>query len=109
MSAWYVFSALGFYPCNPASGEYILGSPLIDEATIRLPGERSFKIKVRNNSKTNKYIQEVRLNGKPYPKVFINHSAILSGGILEVTMGPQPSKTWGVSPNDFPRSMTANH
>jgi len=109
MSAWYIFSALGFYPCNPASGEYILGSPLMDEATIHLPREKNFKITVRNNSKTNKYIQEVRLNGKPYPKVFINHSAILSGGILEITMGPQPSKTWGVSFNDAPSSMTENH
>ncbi|MFM8913431.1 MAG: GH92 family glycosyl hydrolase, partial [Flammeovirgaceae bacterium] len=109
MSAWYVFSALGFYPCNPASGEYVFGSPLIDEATLSLPGEKKFRISVKNNSKTNQYIQEVRLNGTPYPKSFVNHSTIMSGGRLEIIMGPLPSKTWGVASKDVPGSMTENH
>ena len=61
MSAWYIFSALGFYPVNPANGVYVFGSPLIDEATIALPGGKTFRVVVRNNSTTNKYIQSMRV------------------------------------------------
>jgi len=89
MSAWYVFSALGFYPLNPASGEYIFGSPLIDKAVITLPGNQTFTILVNNNSADNKYIHSKKLNGKIYKKHSLFHSDILKGGVLEITMSAQ--------------------
>ncbi len=106
MSAWFIFSALGFYPCNPVNGEYVLGSPLIDEAVISLPGQLSFKVVVKNNSKNNNYIQTVTLNKKNYSKSYITHKDLARGGILEIKMGPLPSRTWAVSPADFPMSMS---
>jgi predicted alpha-1,2-mannosidase len=107
MSAWYIFSALGFYPCNPVTGEYVFGSPLIDEAVISMPGQVNFKIVVKNNSQKNKYVQMVTLNKKSYSKSFITHQDMAKGGTLEITMGPLPSGTWAVSPADFPMSMPA--
>ena len=102
MSAWYVFSAMGFYPVNPANGVYVFGSPVVDDAIIRLPGDKKFHIKVVGNSKTNKYIQKVELNGKSYVKSYLRHSAIVNGGALVIYMGDKPSLTWGVLPADRP-------
>ena len=94
MSAWYIFSALGFYPVAPTGGDYILGSPLFKKADIALPGGKTFEIVAVNNSSENKYIQSVKLNGKPYAKVYISHQDIMQGGILELTMGNAPKKYW---------------
>lgn len=87
MSAWYVFSALGFYPVNPASGEYVFGAPLVDYAVIKLPGNKTFRINVIGNSKAHVYIQKIELNQKPYQKSFIMHQAIVAGGELRIYMG----------------------
>jgi predicted alpha-1,2-mannosidase len=106
MSAWYVFSALGFYPVNPASGEYVLGSPLFDKSIIQLPGSKAFTIEARNNTRTNKYIQSATLNGKPYSKSYITHADIMNGGVLELVMGPRPGATWGTKKANLPTSMT---
>src|SRR5206468_11950153 len=83
MSAWYVFGALGFYPVNPASGEYVFGSPLVDQAILLLPSGSTFRIDVTNNSTDNKYIQSITLNAKPYTKSYITHHDIMVGGIME--------------------------
>ena len=91
MSAWYIMSALGFYPVEPAGGVYVLGSPLFDQATIKVGEGKAFTIKAINNSAENKYIQRVKLNGSPYSKSYINHSDIIAGGIIEFEMGNQPS------------------
>ena len=107
MSAWYVFSALGFYPVNPASGEYVIGSPLVDQSIMFLPGGKSFRVISKNNNPKNKYIQSATLNGKTYTKNYITHSNITSGGVLELTMGSKPGKKWGNKPSDVPTSMTA--
>jgi predicted alpha-1,2-mannosidase len=96
MSSWYIFSALGFYPANPISGEYVFGSPLFDEATINLESGKKFKIKVENNSPTNIYIQSVTLNGKARNANMLKHREVTAGGNLVIRMGSQPSKTWGV-------------
>lgn len=93
MSAWYVLSALGFYPANPLSGEFVFGSPLISKATLKVGGGKTFRINVKNNSRENKYIQRVRLNGKDYKKLFISYADIMKGGELEFTMGPRPAPT----------------
>ncbi|ULQ56973.1 GH92 family glycosyl hydrolase [Flavihumibacter rivuli] len=102
MSAWYIFSSMGFYPVNPANGTYVLGSPLMDKATIRLGGNKSFTIIAKNNSKGNKYIQKVEYNGKEYSKTYITHDMIRSGGELTLYMGPAPNKQWGVRKEDRP-------
>ncbi|NNV55221.1 GH92 family glycosyl hydrolase [Limnovirga soli] len=102
MSAWYVWSALGFYPVNTASGQYVIGTPMMSEATIQLPNNKLFKVSAKNVSATNIYIQSAMLNGKPYTKSFINHQDILKGGSLVFVMGNQPSKTWGIKPADYP-------
>jgi len=106
MSAWYVFSALGFYPVNPASGEYVLGSPLFDQSILYLPGNQSFVVKALNNSPQNKYIQGIRLNGKKYTRSYITHADILRGGVMEIEMGDKPSASWGTAAKDYPSSMT---
>jgi predicted alpha-1,2-mannosidase len=108
MSAWYVFSALGFYPVNPASGEYVFGSPIVDEAIFVLPSGMTFKLKVLNNSAQNKYIQSITLNAKPYTKSYITHHDIMVGGILEIKMGNTPNKEWGTQVENIARSMSEN-
>lgn len=87
MSAWYVFSSLGFYPMNPVNGEYVFGSPTIDKATIRLGNGKKFTIEVKNNTKENIYIQSVRLNGKLLTDFIIRHQDIMLGGNLVFEMG----------------------
>lgn len=94
MSAWYVFSALGFYPVNPANGIYVFGSPKVKQATLRLEDGHEFSIDVINQSPENIYIQSVKLNGKPYNQGFITHQDIVTGGALEITMGGEPSPEW---------------
>lgn len=108
MSAWYIFSAMGFYPVNPANGAYVFGSPLLNEAKIKLAGTKAFTIKAINNSATNKYIQKIVLNGKPYTKSYILHKTIMAGGNLEIYMGNTPSATFGVSASDRPSSHSSN-
>ena len=98
MSAWFVFSALGFYPVNPASGIYVIGSPLFEKSTIQVePGNPSkvFTIKALHVSGKNIYIQSARLNGAEYSRPWISHAEIMKGGTLEFTMGPNPSQEWG--------------
>jgi predicted alpha-1,2-mannosidase len=104
MSAWYVLSALGFYPVHPSNGLYVFGSPIIDEARIDVGAGKTFQVQVRNNSKKNIYIQKITLNGNPYTKSYLLHEDIMKGGKLLITMGAAPSKTWGVDPADRPYS-----
>jgi predicted alpha-1,2-mannosidase len=99
MSAWYVFSALGFYPVAPGSGEYAIGSPLFDEATLAIGAPYApavFKVVAQNQSSANRYIQSAALNGVPVDRPFLRHADIIKGGSLVFTMGPLPNKKWGV-------------
>ncbi|OUJ74200.1 sugar hydrolase [Hymenobacter crusticola] len=105
MSAWHVFSTLGFYPLNPANGAYVFGSPSVTQATVALGGGKTLAIEAKNNSATNKYIQKITLNGKPYTKSYITHQELLRGGKLVFDMGSKPSSTWGVAPADRPKSV----
>lgn len=104
MSSWYIMSALGFYPVEPAGGVYVFGSPLMKEAVIKVGDGKTFTVKANNNNKENIYIQSAKLNGQPYTKAYINHKDIMSGGVLEFEMGPAPSKTFGVDKADRPVS-----
>lgn len=94
MSAWYVFSAMGFYPVNPADGRYIIGSPLLDECTLKLAGNKEFRIRTIRKSPEDIYIQSVTLNGKKHKDFFITHQDIMNGGTMVFKMGKKPSG-WG--------------
>ena len=105
-SAWYVFSAIGFYPVDPAGGAYILGSPLVDQATVTLDSKyyqgRAFTVAAENNSPANMYIQSASLNGKPFTRSFILQDEIAAGGKLVLVMGPTPNKNFGSAAADRP-------
>jgi predicted alpha-1,2-mannosidase len=106
MSAWYVLSALGFYPVNPTSCVYVIGSPLVSKATIHLDARyhkgRTFTILAKNNSAQNMYVQSATLNGKPLTRSWFSHAELVAGGELVLNMGPKPNKTWGARPEDRP-------
>lgn len=101
MSAWYILSSLGFYPVNPVNGMFVFGSPIADEVTIKLNNGKKFKVNALNNSSVNKYIQSIKLNGKPYSKSYIMYKDIMSGGHLEYQMGKIPNKKFGSEIKDW--------
>jgi predicted alpha-1,2-mannosidase len=103
MSAWYVLSALGFYPVNPADGTYVVGSPLFDRAAIALPNGKTFSIETNGASEGRYYIQSATLNGKPYGSSFLTHADIMNGGELVFVMGENPS-SWGSAADSRPVS-----
>jgi putative alpha-1,2-mannosidase len=97
LSAWYVFSAIGMYPVNPASGVYIIGSPYFENVSIETGGGMSFTIAARNVSNSSKYIQSATINGNPLNRLYITHNEILQGAAVVFEMGETPNMTWGVS------------
>lgn len=92
MSAWYVFGALGFYPVNPVSGEYVIGTPMLEEAVIQLPDRKTFTVKAPRKEDNEVYICSMKLNGEKYTKNYITHQDIMKGGILEFVMTASPGK-----------------
>ena len=102
MSAWYIFSSMGFYPVNPANGVYALGSPILSRAELNLADGKKFVVTAKNLAKDNVYIQSVKLNGKAYSRTYITQNDIVAGSKLEFTMGPKPNKTWGSKTEDQP-------
>lgn len=92
MSAWYIFTAMGFYPVNPADGRFILGAPQLSEVNIQVGANKQFKITAKNLSEANKYVQSISLNGKSYPNNYITYKEIMSGGTLEFVMTDKPVK-----------------
>ena len=105
MSAFYVFSAMGFYPVTAGLPYYVIGSPLFDKVSIDLDNGKTFTVVAKNNSADNKYIQSATLNGKPYNKTYFSHEDIVEGGTLVLTMGNRPCKTWGVGADAVPPSQ----
>ena len=104
MSAWYIFSAMGFYPVSPGLDYYTLGSPLFDKVTINLENGKKFELTIKNNGADHPYIQSATLNGKPYAKTYINHSDIMNGSKMEMVMGKSPNKNRGKDAADRPYS-----
>ncbi|WP_339916066.1 GH92 family glycosyl hydrolase [Yeosuana marina] len=97
MSAWYVFSSIGLYPMNPASGDYEIGSPIFEKSTINLPNGKTFVIEAENVSDKNIYIKAATLNGEEFNKTSISHKDIIKGGVLHLVMSPRPNKNWGLT------------
>jgi predicted alpha-1,2-mannosidase len=104
-SAWYVFSAMGFYPVCPGSGEYVFGAPLFNKITLQLENGKEFVIDAANNSKENFYVSGIQLNGKTWDKNYITHEDLLKGGTLGFTMTSQPDNTRGTGKESWPYSM----
>jgi putative alpha-1,2-mannosidase len=104
MSAWYVLSALGIYPVCPGDPNYLLASPLFDQATIHLANGKDFTIITKENGPQKFYIDGATLNGQPLNKVFISHDQIVSGGQLLFNMASFPNYHWAVGPESRPPS-----
>lgn len=96
MSAFVVFSSMGFYPVTPGIPEYTIGSPVFENVSISLPNKKQFTVIAHNSSVVNKYIQQAKFNGKPLNKPTFTHQQLTDGGTLELFMGPKPNKSWGV-------------
>lgn len=105
-SAWYVFSALGFYPVCPGTGEYALGSPLFDKVTLTLPDEKTFVIRAEGNSSSRPYIRRATLNGRELTRNYLMHDELLQGGELVLEMDSIPNTRRGTEIEDFPYSYS---
>ncbi|WP_380878969.1 sugar hydrolase [Sphingomonas sp. DBB INV C78] len=106
MSAWLVFTALGFYPVAPGSNEYVIGRPFVDRAVLTLPSGKRFSVIADGLSDANSYVGRVTLNGKPLDRVYLRHEELLAGGELRFTMRATPDRTWGTSRAARPFSMS---
>lgn len=105
-SAWYVFSAMGFYPVCPGAGQYVFGAPLFNKITLQLENGNTFVINADNNSNQNLYVDKIMLNGQEWDKNYIAHEAIKNGGKLDFTMAATPNKNRGTAKESFPYSMS---
>ena len=105
-SAWYIFSALGFYPVTPGHPSYVLGSPLFSKATLYLQNKKRFVISAPANAFDKVFIDGAALNGKPFNRTFLLHKEIVAGGQLDLNMSPLPNKSWATDKNARPFSTT---
>ncbi|NQY88673.1 MAG: glycoside hydrolase family 92 protein [Colwellia sp.] len=108
MSAWYVFSAMGFYPVAPGDLTYIIGAPQLPKISLKLANGKRFTVKANKLSKANKYIKSAHLNGKPLTRSFITHDDIINGGTLTFVMSNKPNKNWATASQQRPPSMSLN-
>lgn len=105
-SAWYVFSALGFYPVCPGSNQYVLGSPYFKNVVLHLENGNTLTINARNNSPQNRYIDQMTVNGQPYGKNYLDHQTLLQGGVINYSMSATPNKSRGTAEADAPYSFS---
>lgn len=106
MSAWYIFSALGFYPVCPGTDQYVLGAPYLPYMNVTLENGKHIVVKAPKVSDKNRYVQSVKVNGKPYSKLYLTHKMLTDGCTIEFTMGSKPNKKRGLAAVDKPYSMT---
>ena len=107
MSAWYIFTALGFYPVTPASDEYAIGRPFVPKAVIHLPNGHDFSVVADQLDDAHPYVGTVTLNGKPLQRVYLHHAEILAGGELHFSMQAEPNRSWGAESSARPTAMSA--
>lgn len=105
-SAWYVFSAMGFYPVCPGANQYVIGTPYFDKMTLHLENGKTMTITAQNSNQDNKYIQSLSINGTPSTKNFFTHDQLMQGGNIQYVMGSTPNKQRGISDSDAPYSFT---
>lgn len=106
MSAWLVFTGLGFYPVAPGPNQYVIGRPFVDRAVLNLPGGKRFIVETAGLSDANRYFGKVELNGKPPTRSWISDVEIRSGGTLRFTMQVKPGTAWGKAPGARPYSQS---
>lgn len=105
-SAWYVFSAMGFYPVYPTCGQYVLGTPLFKSMTINLENGKKIVINALNNSENNKYINSMTCNGKTYNNNWLGHTTLSQGSVINFNLSAQPNKQRGIDASNFPYSLS---
>ena len=105
-SAWYVFSALGFYPVCPGTTQYVMGAPLFKKATLHFENGKSLVINAPANSAENFYIKSLKFNGQNYTKNYLDHNDLMKGAVLDIEMDDQPNKQRGIQTTDFPYSFS---
>ena len=105
-SAWYVFTALGFYPVCPGTDQYVIGAPLFRKATIHMESGKDVVINAPESSASNIYIQDMKVNGQEYTKNYFTHDALMNGATIDIQMGSKPNTSRGVSADDAPYSFT---
>jgi predicted alpha-1,2-mannosidase len=105
-SAWYVFTAMGFYPVAPATDEYVIGAPLFKKVTVKLENGKTIEISAPENNAKNRYVQNVKLNGKAWGKNYFKYPELMKGAKINFDMGDQPNKNRGVDESDFPYSFS---
>lgn len=105
-SAWYVFSALGFYPVCPGTDQYVLGAPLFKNATVHFENGKTLEIKASQNSRTNIYIKDMKVNGAEYSKNYVTHSLLQNGGVVDCVMSDTPNMERGIGMEDAPYSFS---
>jgi len=105
-SAWYVFSALGFYPVTPAVGQYVVGAPLFQHATVHLENGKQIRINAPGNGAEKRYIRSAKLNGRAIQRNWLGHDELLRGAIFDVEMSAQPNQQRGIAPADAPYSFS---
>ncbi len=107
MSAWYLFTAMGFYPVCPGTDQYVLGAPYVPYMKLSLANGKTFEIKAKDVSDKNRYVKSVLLNGQPYTKTYITHADLTDGGTLEFVMSSKPNKKRALAAEDKPYSLTS--
>lgn len=105
-SAWYVFSAMGFYPVTPASDQFTMGAPLFKKITLKLENGKKITINAPNNSDQNRYIKKMELNGKPYSKTWLSYSELTKGAVVDIQMDSVPNTARGITKDDLPYSLS---
>ncbi len=108
-SAWYIFSAMGFYPVAPATDQYVIGTPLFKKMTLHLENGNTVVINAPDNSSENKYIHSLKLNGKVYDKNWLSHKELMQGAVLDFEMAPVPNTNRGTNPDSYPFSLSAEN
>jgi putative alpha-1,2-mannosidase len=106
MSAWLIFTSLGFYPVAPGSNEYVIGRPFVDRAVLHLPNGKALTVVADHLSASNAFIRSVTLNGKPLTRTFLRHEELLRGGELRFEMSTQADATWSNQAEETPYSIT---
>jgi predicted alpha-1,2-mannosidase len=107
MSAWYIISALGFYPVDPVSGNYVFGTPLFDRAVVDLGDGKSLVLEAKRQSPEDKYVQSINFNGKPYEKAWFRHADVANGATIVFQMGNHPNKQFGADESSAPPSLSS--
>jgi len=107
-SAWYVFSALGFYPVAPGTTQYAFGAPLFKKATIHFENGNTLVINAPDNDATHFYVDKIQINGYDYTKNYCEHSDLLEGGTVNVIMSTTPNRTRGIEESDLPYSFSTD-